>query len=93
MTRRHVQMGEELREQLQSGEFSVYQFFRDGSQEKVREFVGAEEAVKAAHHYSNSVAAHMGITQRVIITDGGDCIAFEWKHGEGVVFPKKETGL
>lgn len=68
------------------GEFSVYQFFEDGSQEKVREFVSAEEAMRAAAHYSKSVAAVLGLARRVIITDGGDCVVFEWRHGEGVVF-------
>jgi hypothetical protein len=29
----------------------------------------------------------MGITERVIITDGGDSTVFEWKKDEGVVFP------
>ena len=66
--------------------FNVCQFFEDGSYEYVRRFVPAEEAVKAAHHYCNSVAARMGITKRVIITDGGDSINFEWKFGEGVTF-------
>lgn len=70
-------------------EFSVYQFFEDGSYEKVRSFVGAEEAVKAAKHYCNSVAAKIGVVHRVIITDGGDCTVFEWKYGEGVVFPER----
>lgn len=70
-----------------SNEFSVYQFFQDGMYEKVRELVNAEEAVKAAHHYCNSVAAKLGVVTRVIITDGGDSCVFEWKLGEGVVFP------
>lgn len=67
-------------------EFSVYQFFEDSTNERVREFVGAKEAVVAATHYCNSVGARMGTTQRVIITDGGDCTVFEWKHGKGVTF-------
>ena len=71
-------------------EFSVCQFFEDDSYEYVRRFVSAEEAVKAAKHYTNNVSSRLGLTKRVIITDGGDCIAFEWKHGEGVVFPPKE---
>lgn len=72
-----------------TNEFSVYQFFDDGMQEKVREFVSAENAVAAAHHYCNG-PARIGVTRRVIITDGGDCIVFEWKHGEGVTFDGKE---
>lgn len=72
-------------------EFSVYQFFEDGQYERVRSFVGAEEAVKAAFHYTGSVAVKLGIVDRVIITDGGDFTVFEWKRGEGVTFPEKEN--
>lgn len=67
-------------------EYSVCQFFEDGSAEYVRRWVGAEEAVRAARHYTSSVAAKAGITRRVIITDGGDCINFEWQYGKGVTF-------
>jgi hypothetical protein len=70
-------------------EFSVVQFF-DGTSEYVRRFVGAEEAVIAARHYTDNVAAKMGITRRVIITDGGDHCVFEWKAGEGVTWPTPE---
>lgn len=70
-----------------TGEFSVYQFLDDDIVEKVRDHVSAEEAVRAAHHYCTSVAAVvLGIVQHVIITDGGDCVCFEWRRGEGVVF-------
>lgn len=72
-------------------EFSVCQFFPDETYEYVRRFVSAEEAVNTAKHYCNSVGARMGTTRRVIITDGGDCINFEWKYGEGVVYPPKTT--
>lgn len=73
-----------------TGEFSVYQFFLDDSYEQVRRHVNSEEAVKAAAHYTTCVGARIGTTVRVIIVDGGDSIAFEWKYGEGVVFPTKE---
>lgn len=71
--------------------FDVWQFFPDGTYEKVREKVVASEAAKAANHYCKSVGARMGMTQRVIITDMGDSIVFEWKYGEGVVFPHDDT--
>jgi hypothetical protein len=74
-----------------SKEFSVYQFFEGGSYECVRQYVDAENASKAAQHYCTSVGAQMGFTQRVIITDGGDTICFEWVYGKGIVFPNKET--
>lgn len=76
---------------MTGNEFSVYQFFEDGSYERVRQFVSVEEAAKAADHYCHSIAVTLGIVVRVIVTDGGDCICFEWKRGEGIVFPPKES--
>lgn len=68
------------------GEFSVCQFFADGTYEYVRRYVSAEAAVLAAKHYTSSVGAKLGTTKRVIITDGGDCTNFEWKFGEGITY-------
>lgn len=79
-----------------TGEFSVTQFFKedaplqDQSYEIVRSHVSAEEAVDAAKHYCSSVAAQLGFTTRVIITDGGDCINFEWQYGKGITYGKTE---
>lgn len=70
-----------------ANEFSVYQFFEDGSYERVRDGVSAAEASTAAAHYCESVAAQTGIVVRVIITDGGDCCCFEWRREQGVTFP------
>ena len=70
-----------------SYEFCVYQFFPDGSHERVRQYVTAEQAVEVAYSYSTRPAARIGIIQKVIITDGGDNTVFEWKFGEGVVYP------
>ena len=75
-----------------TGESSVCQFFKSGAYEYVRRFVGPEEAVKAAHHYTHNVAARLGMVERVIITDGGDYCCFEWKLGEGVTFHQREGG-
>ncbi|MFN3582936.1 hypothetical protein [Phenylobacterium sp.] len=66
--------------------FSVCQFFPDGSHEYVRQGVGAEEAVNAAIHYATCVGARLGTTVRVIITDSGDSIAWEWKRDDGITF-------
>lgn len=74
-----------------SNEFSVVQFFEDGTYEYVRRFVSAEEAMTAAKHYMSSVGVKMGLVKRVIITDGGDCCCFDWNPTDGVVFPSKET--
>jgi len=74
------------------GEFSVCQFFESGDYEYYKRFVDAETAVKAAHFLTHNVAARIGTTNRIIITDGGDCISFEWIYGKGVVFPSVEPG-
>jgi hypothetical protein len=73
-------------------EFSVCQFFKGGSYEYVRRFVGPKEAVEAAHHYTHNVAAKIGVVERVIIVDGEDYTCFEWKSGEGVTFPPEAVG-
>ena len=73
-------------------EFSVCQFFADGTHEYVRRFVEPEAAVEAAHHYCHSVGAQLGYVDRVIITDGDDFAVFEWKKGEGVTFPPECVG-
>ena len=73
----------EIREET----FSVWQFLIDDISECVRRRVALEEALKAAEHYTQNVAAVAGITRRVIIVDAGDSIVFEWKFGEGVTFP------
>jgi hypothetical protein len=67
--------------------FNVVLFSFDGLSDYVRRDVSDEEAVKAAKRYSESVAARLGLTKRIIITDSGDYTVFEWKHGEGVTYP------
>jgi hypothetical protein len=71
-------------------EFSVAQFLADGSYEYVRRHVSIDEAMKAATHYMGNVASKIGITKRVIVTDGSDHICFEWINGSGVTFPPKK---
>jgi hypothetical protein len=75
---------------MSDNEFSVCQFFTDGSYEYVRRFVTVDEAFKAVKHYTNNVAIKMGLIEKVIITDGGDSTVFEWTHKDGVVWPKEE---
>lgn len=67
-------------------EFSVCQFFMDGDYEYVCRFVSPEEAVEKFRFYTTNVAARIGTTVRVIITDGGDCTNAEWVFGKGIVF-------
>jgi hypothetical protein len=53
-------------------------------------YVSLEEATKWFKHHTTNVTAKVGITQRVIMTDGGDCIVAEWQHGKGIIWPKEE---
>jgi hypothetical protein len=52
--------------------------------------VSFEEALKWFKHHTTNVTANLGITERVIITDSGDCTVAEWKYGLGIVWPKME---
>jgi hypothetical protein len=76
-----------MAQQYEEGEFSVVQFFTEENYEYVRKYVSAVEAMRAFKHYTTSVAARMGMVERVIITDGGDCTSFEWTKGEGITYP------
>jgi hypothetical protein len=71
--------------------FSVYQWFEDDTYEAVRRHVEQAEAVRAAAHYSTSVAARLGFTRRVIITDAGDTIVWEWQFGKGRTWPPMDS--
>ena len=74
---------------MSDNEFSVCQFFPNDTYEYVKRYIGAKEAVETAKRLIDSVGGRIGTTRRVIITDGGDCTVFEWRFGEGVVFPPR----
>jgi hypothetical protein len=69
------------------GEFSVYQFFFDNSNEPVLRHVDVFTAMRMAKRLTQSAGALVGVTQRIIITDGGDFTVFEWRFGPGVTWP------
>jgi hypothetical protein len=75
---------------VSAAEYSVCQFFEDDSYVYELRRVTLERAVKNAEHLSSSVGAKLGMTKRVIITDGGDSIVYEWQYGKGLVFPTPE---
>lgn len=74
------------------GEFSVCWWNPDGNYYYEKQFCGCEEAVNTAMSLIRRPAAKLGIIRRVIITDGGDCCNWEWKHGEGIVYPPELKG-
>lgn len=72
-------------------EFSVVQFFNNDTYERVRSYVSIQEALRAAQHYTTSVGAKAGIVERVIITDGGDSIVFQWERDHGITWPIEQA--
>jgi hypothetical protein len=52
--------------------------------------VDFEDAMRWFRHHTTNVTAVTGLTQRVIITDSGDAIVAEWKHGQGITWPPQE---
>lgn len=69
-------------------EFSVYWYDPDDNQYEELRWVDAETAVNKAKALTTSIGGRLGMTRKVIITDGGDCCVFEWRYGPGVVWPK-----
>lgn len=69
--------------------FSVVQFFANDCYEQVLQDVPVADAIACAMTLATSVGAKIGTTRRVIITDG-DCTAWEWQYGKGLVFPVVE---
>lgn len=72
---------------IERNEFSVCQFFVDGHYGYLKRFVSSGEAVSLAKRAMKSDNARAGVITRILITDGGDSIAFEWRYGQGVTFP------
>jgi hypothetical protein len=72
------------------GEFSVWAFFADGFHFRHIEWVEEITALEGAGEVISSVAAQVGVIERVIITDGGDNTVFEWEFGLGITFPTPE---
>ncbi len=75
-----------------TAEFNVYQVFVGSEFERMTpQPVEAAQAVKLANQCACSFGAKIGSTCRVFITDGGDFVVWEWRHGEGLVVPRRES--
>jgi hypothetical protein len=46
----------------------------------------AREEDRKSKRLADGPAKALGIVERIIITDGDDCVNFEWKRGQGVTF-------
>jgi hypothetical protein len=68
-----------------SDDFSVYWWDIDGNQHEELRFVSAQVAVSRAMSLTmRPFALELGLLARVIVTDGGDCCAWEWTKNQTI---------
>lgn len=70
--------------------FQVYHYFSETEYVKEGEPLPAKEAMELAISFTTRPTAVLGMTKRVIVVDLLDRTCFDWRHGQGVVFPTKE---
>ena len=71
--------------------FNTVQFFPDGTHEYIIRAVPCAAAMERACAYIARPAATIGLIQRIIVTDAGDCTCFEWRFEKGITFPDGEV--
>lgn len=74
----------------EQAEFSVYWWSRENDQFTESRFILLDLAMHQVKRLTQGPAAQLGMVSRVIVTDGGDQIVFEWKKDEGITWPTKE---
>src|SRR5262245_47667692 len=72
-------------------EYSVYWWYKEGDQFTESRFILLDLAMHQVKRLTQGPAARLGMVERVIITDGGDFIVFEWKRDQGITWPTKES--
>lgn len=79
-------------EESKTPSFSAFGFHDDERYDPIVRWVNLEQAQKTVERVLLGPAKLImqQIYQRVIITDGGDNIVFEWQRGKGVTFPTAE---
>jgi hypothetical protein len=74
-------------------EFSVYKYSNPRRYDVVCSDVLLRVAAAHIVDCINSTEAKDGAVFRIILTDGGDRIVFEWKYDAGVTFPPNLKGM
>lgn len=70
--------------------FQVIHYFDDHDYVKEGEPLEVADAMDLAISFTTRPTAILGMTKRVIVVDMLDRLCFDWRHGEGVVFPTEE---
>lgn len=86
-------MKESSKMENEPSEFSVYQFFSDGSSEKVSsQLTSTQTAIDVVFGLIRSNRVRLGITKKIIIRNSDNSINLEWIHGKGFTYPKEFAG-
>jgi hypothetical protein len=72
---------------MSENEFSVWIFYTDGTHFSEWRYLDGDSAVRKAKELTQRPFVELGICEKIIITDGNDFTAFEWRPGQGVVYP------
>lgn len=70
--------------------FSVWEFFAGGECSTRHTQLDAWTAVAVANRLTQSLAARIGTTCRIVILDAHEYPVWEWRYGKGVSFPALE---
>lgn len=73
---------------MSSEEFSVAEWYPDGTYTYVARWIDAESAMQTAKRVIERANEQFPIV-RVIVTDGGDSTVFDWREGLGIVWPAR----
>ena len=74
-----------MSDEVERDEYSVVTYTGEDRYRYLARFIGGRRAIEIAK-LATDIADMTGVV-RVIVTDGGDHIVFEWKVDEGVTFP------
>ena len=80
-----------MEDKLNRDEFSVVEFYVNGTHRYVERWLPAKEAVELAKRCTDAAELAGSLVTRVIITDGGDFTVFQWEQGRGVTFPERKA--
>lgn len=76
--------------ELMTEKFRVVMFYPDETYTYEGDWMPLEQAVDLAKNITQRPAVALGIIARVIIVDRDDLTCFDWRNGQGVVFPTPE---
>ncbi|MET4187277.1 hypothetical protein ABIB94_009428 [Bradyrhizobium sp. JR7.2] len=74
---------------VSEGEFSVIEFYDNGTHAYVARELDAKSAVELAKACIDTALVIGGVVNQIVITDGGGFTAVQWERGKGIVFTER----